>query len=271
MFDNITQIQDRISDIQSRIDEISSGLKAVGGTGAVAGATPSSPTFAQTLAQQARAAEADALASTDSLTPDPTANPSLDVPSADPLLGLGAGTVPGQPGTVLANPATWGGRLPYVPPAPPLPPAATGVAPFAPPLGQIMPIKKSSRLDSYTPYIQRYAYQNGLSPALVRAVIQTESGGDTHAVSTAGAMGLMQLMPDNVREAGISDPFDPEQNIAAGTKQLASLLNQYKGDLDMALAGYNAGPGNVHKYGGVPPFPETRNYIRKVRAAMGDV
>ena len=106
------------------------------------------------------------------------------------------------------------------------------------------------------------------SQALVKAVIQTESGGNPRSVSGAGAMGLMQLMPENVKEAGISDPFDPEQNIAAGTKQLAGLLSQYHGDLDLALAGYNAGPGNVRKYGGVPPFTETRNYIQRVRAAM---
>ena len=99
-------------------------------------------------------------------------------------------------------------------------------------------------------------------------MIQTESSGNPRCVSGAGAMGLMQLMPANVKEAGISDPFDPEQNISAGSKQLAGLLSQYHGDLDLALAGYNAGPGNVRKYGGVPPFTETHNYIQRVRAAM---
>ena len=121
----------------------------------------------------------------------------------------------------------------------------------------------------YADLIQKYAAQNGLEPALVRAVIKTESDGNPRCVSRAGAMGLMQLMPDNVKEAGIADPFDPEQNIAAGTKQLAGLLAQYHGNLDLALAGYNAGPGNVRKYGGVPPFTETQNYIKRVRAAMG--
>ncbi len=116
--------------------------------------------------------------------------------------------------------------------------------------------------------VEKYAAQNGLEPSLVRAVIKTESDGNPRCVSRAGAMGLMQLMPDNVKEAGISDPFDPEQNIAAGTKQLAGLMAQYHGNLDLALAGYNAGPGNVRKYGGVPPFTETQNYIRRVRAAM---
>ena len=105
----------------------------------------------------------------------------------------------------------------------------------------------------------------------MKAVIQTESGGNPRAVSRAGAMGLMQLMPANVREAGVADPFDPEQNIAAGTQQLAHLMEQYGGDLDLTLAGYNAGPGNVKKYGGVPPFAETQHYIRRVRAAMGSL
>jgi soluble lytic murein transglycosylase len=120
----------------------------------------------------------------------------------------------------------------------------------------------------YDALIQTYADKHGLAPALVKAVIQTESGGNPRAVSPAGAMGLMQLMPSNVQEAGIADPYDPEQNIAAGTQQLSDLMKQYGGDLDLTLAGYNAGPGNVRKYGGVPPFRETQSYIRKVRAAM---
>lgn len=126
----------------------------------------------------------------------------------------------------------------------------------------------STGTGQYDSLIQTYADKHNIDPALVRAVIQTESGGNPRAVSGAGARGLMQLMPSNVKEAGISDAFDPEQNIAAGTAQLSTLLKEYGGDLDLALAGYNAGPGNVRKYGGVPPFRETQNYIRKVRAAM---
>ena len=152
-----------------------------------------------------------------------------------------------------------------VPPASlgPLPPMP--VSPSAP---NVVPIHTADA-GGYDGLIQTYAAKHGLAPALVRAVIHTESGGNPRAISPAGAMGLMQLMPDNVKEAGIADPFDPEQNIAAGTEQLSGLLKTYHGDLDLALAGYNAGPGNVHKYGGVPPFAETQNYIRKVRAAMG--
>ena len=146
-------------------------------------------------------------------------------------------------------------------------PAALGPLPSTtlPPL----PVLKAQAVSgAYSELINTYAAKYGLSPALVKGVIKTESDGNPKCVSSAGAMGLMQLMPENVQEAGISDPFDPAQNIAAGTKQLSDLLNQYHGDLDLALAGYNAGPGNVRKYGGVPPFPETQHYIKKVRAAM---
>ena len=141
--------------------------------------------------------------------------------------------------------------------------------PVSPDAPNVVPIHAAAT-DGYDGLIQTYAAKHGLAPELVRAVIHTESGGNPRAVSPAGAMGLMQLMPANVKEAGITDPFDPEQNIAAGTRQLSGLMQQYHGNLDLALAGYNAGPGNVRKYGGVPPFAETQNYIRKVRAAMGN-
>jgi hypothetical protein len=136
---------------------------------------------------------------------------------------------------------------------------------------EVVPFQLGAQNPGSGPYdslIESYAEKYGVSPQLVRAVIKTESGGNTHAVSRAGAMGLMQLMPSDVKDAGIADPFDAEQNIDAGTKQLSNLLNKYHGNLDLTLAGYNAGPGNVRKYGGVPPFTETQNYIRKVRAAM---
>ena len=164
----------------------------------------------------------------------------------------GPTTLPSGPSGIAAPPASLG----------PLP-----VLPVAPGAADVVPISTASSGD-YETLIQKYAAQNNLEPSLVKAVIQTESGGNPRSVSGAGAMGLMQLMPANVKEANISDPFDPEQNIAAGTKQLSGLLSQYHGDLDLALAGYNAGPGNVRKYGGVPPFPETQHYIQRVRAAM---
>ena len=156
-------------------------------------------------------------------------------------------------------------NLPAGPSGVAAPPASLGPLPVSP--SDIVPIAPAGPGD-YGTLIEKYAAQNALEPSLVKAVIKTESDGNPRCVSGAGAMGLMQLMPANVKEAGISDPFDPEQNIAAGTKQLAGMLSLYHGDLDLALAGYNAGPGNVRKYGGVPPFTETRQYIQRVRAAM---
>ena len=146
------------------------------------------------------------------------------------------------------------------------PPASLGPLPVLP--SEVVPLAPTGSGGNYETLIEKYAAQNALEPSLVKAVIKTESDGNPRCVSGAGAMGLMQLMPANVKEAGIADPFDPEQNIAAGTRQLAGLLSLYHGDLDLALAGYNAGPGNVRKYGGVPPFTETRQYIQRVKAAM---
>ena len=112
--------------------------------------------------------------------------------------------------------------------------------------------------------VVRESSERGISPALVRAVIHQESGEDPSAVSEAGAMGLMQLMPGTADAYGVSDPFDPEQNVAGGTALLADLLRQFHGDVRLALAAYNAGSGAVAKYGGVPPYAETQAYVRSV-------
>lgn len=113
--------------------------------------------------------------------------------------------------------------------------------------------------------VSYYARAHGLDTNLVYAVIRAESNFDASAVSSAGASGLMQLMPGTAAEMGITDLFDPAQNIAGGTQYLAKMLNLFDGDLKLALAGYNAGPGNVKKYGGIPPFRETQAYVKRVQ------
>ena len=117
--------------------------------------------------------------------------------------------------------------------------------------------------------VNKYSAQNGLSPVLVRALIQQESGGNPRARSVVGAQGLMQLMPETAQGYGVRDAFDPEQNIAAGTRHLAGLLREFNGDVSLALAAYNAGSAAVRKYNGIPPYDETQQYVRRIQAMLG--
>jgi soluble lytic murein transglycosylase-like protein len=121
-------------------------------------------------------------------------------------------------------------------------------------------------LQRFEQEITQSARQNGLDPALVLAVVMEESGGDPMATSGKGAQGLMQLMPQTARELGVDDPTSPSQNVAGGSLYLSRMLNRYDGDLELALAAYNAGPGNVDRAGGkVPDFKETQSYVKKVQ------
>jgi len=121
------------------------------------------------------------------------------------------------------------------------------------------------RISEFDDLIVENATQHSLHPDFVRAVIQAESAFNPRARSVKGAMGLMQLMPDTAAELGVTNPFDPEQNIRGGVAYLRSLLDRFNGNEELALAAYNAGPGAVTKYGSkVPPYRETREYVQKV-------
>jgi soluble lytic murein transglycosylase-like protein len=121
---------------------------------------------------------------------------------------------------------------------------------------------------AYDHLIDEAARRYGMNPDLIRAVIRVESAFDPLAVSSAGAQGLMQLMPALAEELGVRDAFDPRENIMAGTRYLSYLLDVHKGSIPLALASYNAGPGAVDRYNGVPPFEETRRYVKTITGIL---
>lgn len=134
--------------------------------------------------------------------------------------------------------------------------------------GAVSRTTSSNYSGKYASYINEAARKYGVSASLIAAIIKAESDFNPNVRSGAGAMGLMQLMPETARELGVRNPFDPRQNIMGGTQEIAKYLKKYNGNLDLALAAYNAGMGNVQKYGGIPPFKETQNYIPRVKKYM---
>jgi len=166
--------------------------------------------------------------------------------------GLATLELPG--GSQLVVPAGRIDRHDLIPaPPPPAPPAAASDA-------------WTVLAGPYAESIRRAARAHGLDPALLAAVAAVESGFDPHAVSHKGAQGLLQLMPATARRFGVQDSFDPEQNVEGGAKYLGWLLKRFSGDLELALAGYNAGEGTVDRYRGIPPYAETEQYVDRVLA-----
>jgi Rod binding domain-containing protein len=121
-----------------------------------------------------------------------------------------------------------------------------------------------NRLSKYEEIIQEAADTHGVDKNIIKAVILAESAGKEDAISSAKAKGLMQLIDETADYLGVKNVWNPKENIFGGTKYLAELLRKYDGDLKLALAGYNAGPGNVDKYNGIPPFTETQTYVKRV-------
>ncbi len=136
-----------------------------------------------------------------------------------------------------------------------------------PPIYNINSNKSSgSAREQISHLVKNISAKYGIDEKLVNAVIKQESGFNIKAKSKAGAMGLMQLMPATARSLGVKDPFNPVQNIEGGVKYLSNMMNRYNGNIILALAAYNAGPGAVDKYSGVPPYKETQNYVKSILA-----
>jgi len=133
------------------------------------------------------------------------------------------------------------------------------------------PKGKTETPGSLNELIYSMAQKYGINPDLIQQVVKAESGFNSKATSPVGAMGLMQLMPGTAASYGVQNPYDPTQNLDGGTHFLKDLLNRFQGNIPLTLAAYNAGPGAVEKYNGVPPYKETQAYVQKIMNGLGNI
>jgi len=185
--------------------------------------------------------------------------------NTDSRMGRNGSTISSPSQAAPAEPKVSPARPAWPPlPAPSAPSSEGGVEKWATSPVEEQPAQPEDRLDRI---VREAAERNNLDPALVKAVISTESGWNPNAVSRKGAVGLMQLIPGTAQRYGVNNSFDPAQNIEGGSRYLKSLLDRYNGDLTKSLAAYNAGERTVDLNRGVPAIPETQRYVQKVTNA----
>lgn len=193
---------------------------------------------------------------------------ALDAASGAPSAGQGATATASTAPTASTATASIGIPTASTPAPATYAPAgyapATAGASMPPASGATTPPAGSSTSTPYDGAIAQAAARYNLDPAILHGLIQQESGFDPNSRSSAGALGLTQLMPGTASSMGVANPLDPVQSIEGGARYLSQMMSQFGGDTEKALAAYNAGPGAVSRYGGVPPYAETRDYVNKV-------
>jgi soluble lytic murein transglycosylase-like protein len=239
---------ERMQQLQALIARVEQGPA---GFAAALSAAQATPTSEQGAAAASAYATASAISATGAAAADLNGSTGVDATSAYPTSGQGA-----------VQSALY--TSPYATAAPTTLDAAdlSGASASVTTAGSTV----GAAGGAYGPLIEQAAARNGIDPAVLHGLIQQESGFDPNATSSAGALGLTQLMPGTAASLGVSEPLNPAQSIEGGARYLGELMRQFGGNTTDALAAYNAGPGAVQQYGGVPPYTETQQYVSKVLA-----